>query len=183
MIIFSNIGGAVTPIGDPPNVIIASNSDVIDAVSYIPGVLLLGSYMFLFWISKGSDVWSLHHAHGNWGLASSCGCPCTPSLDVHEHEGTSTRICWQWRYLVTKTVTTNSYNSLKDLRRRILVWRRTAESLSSYSKDEEAVKMSVTKKTLKLVGKLRHCNLRQSAGDHVVFGRYEETLKHLEQMV
>lgn len=32
MIIFSNIGGAITPIGDPPNVIIASNSDIIDAV-------------------------------------------------------------------------------------------------------------------------------------------------------
>ncbi|KAF5270224.1 hypothetical protein FQA39_LY08438 [Lamprigera yunnana] len=29
MIIYSNIGGAVTPIGDPPNVIIASNPDII----------------------------------------------------------------------------------------------------------------------------------------------------------
>lgn len=36
MIIFSNIGGAVTAIGDPPNVIIASNSDVIEAVSFLP---------------------------------------------------------------------------------------------------------------------------------------------------
>lgn len=43
--------------------------------------------------------------------------------------------------------------------------------------------MSVTKKTLKLVGKLRQSNLRQSAGDHLAFGRYEDTLKHLEQMV
>lgn len=64
-----------------------------------------------------------------------------------------------------------------------MVWRRTAESLSSYSKDEEAVKMSVTKKTLKLVGKLKQSNLRQSAADHLDFGRYEDTLKHLEQMV
>ncbi|XP_015836581.1 P protein isoform X2 [Tribolium castaneum] len=29
MLIFANIGGAITPIGDPPNVIIASNADVI----------------------------------------------------------------------------------------------------------------------------------------------------------
>ncbi|XP_044260389.1 P protein-like [Tribolium madens] len=29
MLIFANIGGAITPIGDPPNVIIASNTDVI----------------------------------------------------------------------------------------------------------------------------------------------------------
>jgi len=33
MSIFSNIGGAVTPVGDPPNVIIASNPDVVAAVS------------------------------------------------------------------------------------------------------------------------------------------------------
>lgn len=33
MIVFSNIGGAITPIGDPPNVIIANNKDVINSVS------------------------------------------------------------------------------------------------------------------------------------------------------
>lgn len=33
MIIYSNIGGAITPVGDPPNVIIASNADVVKAVS------------------------------------------------------------------------------------------------------------------------------------------------------
>lgn len=31
MVVYSNIGGAMTPVGDPPNVIIASNRDVIDA--------------------------------------------------------------------------------------------------------------------------------------------------------
>ncbi|GLV36913.1 hoepel1 [Carabus blaptoides fortunei] len=31
MIIYSNIGGAITPVGDPPNVIIASNVDVVKA--------------------------------------------------------------------------------------------------------------------------------------------------------
>lgn len=33
MIIYSNIGGAVTPVGDPPNVIVASNSYVTKSVS------------------------------------------------------------------------------------------------------------------------------------------------------
>lgn len=33
MIMFSNIGGAMSPVGDPPNVIIATNKSIIDAVS------------------------------------------------------------------------------------------------------------------------------------------------------
>lgn len=41
MVIFSNIGGAMTPIGDPPNVIIASNHDVIAAVCiFSPNTLI-----------------------------------------------------------------------------------------------------------------------------------------------
>lgn len=32
MVVYSNIGGAMTPIGDPPNVIITSNHDVINNV-------------------------------------------------------------------------------------------------------------------------------------------------------
>jgi Na+/H+ antiporter NhaD/arsenite permease-like protein len=31
-VVYSNIGGTITPVGDPPNVIIASNQDVIDSV-------------------------------------------------------------------------------------------------------------------------------------------------------
>lgn len=33
MVVYSNIGGAMTPIGDPPNVIISSNRNVVEAVS------------------------------------------------------------------------------------------------------------------------------------------------------
>lgn len=32
MIIYSNIGGTLTPVGDPPNVIIASNAEIRKAV-------------------------------------------------------------------------------------------------------------------------------------------------------
>lgn len=33
MIIYSNVGGATTPVGDPPNVIIASNHKIAKGVS------------------------------------------------------------------------------------------------------------------------------------------------------
>ena len=33
MVVYSNIGGTITPVGDPPNVIIASNREVQKAVS------------------------------------------------------------------------------------------------------------------------------------------------------
>lgn len=33
MMIYSNIGGAITPIGDPPNVIIANNPAIIKSVN------------------------------------------------------------------------------------------------------------------------------------------------------
>lgn len=35
MVIYSNIGGALTPIGDPPNVIITTNPSVIRSVCTI----------------------------------------------------------------------------------------------------------------------------------------------------
>lgn len=34
MAIYSNIGGTATPVGDPPNVIVASNKAVIHSVSH-----------------------------------------------------------------------------------------------------------------------------------------------------
>ena len=35
MIIYSNIGGAITPVGDPPNVILASYKEVMEAASVL----------------------------------------------------------------------------------------------------------------------------------------------------
>lgn len=47
MVIFSNIAGAMTPIGDPPNVIIASNRDAIRAVCLqAPTSAFLLSFMY-----------------------------------------------------------------------------------------------------------------------------------------
>jgi len=40
MVIYSNIGGALTPVGDPPNVIIASNNYISKNVRHLWGLLL-----------------------------------------------------------------------------------------------------------------------------------------------
>lgn len=48
MIIYSNIGGALTPVGDPPNVIIASNSFISKNVSFL-GFCICASVALTFW--------------------------------------------------------------------------------------------------------------------------------------
>ena len=45
MVIYSNIGGALTPVGDPPNVIIASNSHIASNVSKQIQIQFLNQYI------------------------------------------------------------------------------------------------------------------------------------------
>ncbi|KAK4878362.1 hypothetical protein RN001_010868 [Aquatica leii] len=117
MILYSNIGGAVTPIGDPPNVIITSNPDVIKS-----GV--------------NFATFTLHMGIG--------------SLLV------SIVTFIQLRYM---------FNNLKDLRyeepeevlelkREIAVCQRTADCMSSYSKNEDSVKETLKKRSIRLLEKL-----------------------------
>lgn len=47
MVVYSNIGGAMTPVGDPPNVIIASNRDVKNAVSVRCDIALVNKFFSL----------------------------------------------------------------------------------------------------------------------------------------
>lgn len=47
MVVYSNIGGAMTPVGDPPNVIIASNRDVKNAVSVCCDIALVNKFFSL----------------------------------------------------------------------------------------------------------------------------------------
>ncbi|XP_050032146.1 P protein-like [Dermacentor andersoni] len=71
LVVFSNIGGAATPVGDPPNVIIISNASVRSlGVSFttftahmVPGVLLcaVGAYIYLRIFYR--DVNKLRSAH------------------------------------------------------------------------------------------------------------------------
>lgn len=44
MMIFSNVGGAVTPVGDPPNVIVATHPMVTGAVS------IYNFYIFIVYV-------------------------------------------------------------------------------------------------------------------------------------
>lgn len=65
MTIFSNIGGTLTPVGDPPNVIVASHPSVIAAVSSKCGIaykwLVIG-FFILQGVSFG--VFFLHMSIG-----------------------------------------------------------------------------------------------------------------------
>ncbi|KAK9886498.1 hypothetical protein WA026_016778 [Henosepilachna vigintioctopunctata] len=119
MIIFSNIGGAITPLGDPPNVIIASNPDVLKAgVTFMSfsvhmglGALLCFTVSYIFLKYYYSDEKHFRHLE---------------PTEIHE------------------------------LKSKIAVWRRTAASVSSYSKDESMVKEKMKRRTAKLVGKLKN---------------------------
>lgn len=54
MIIYSNIGGALTPVGDPPNVIIASNSFISKNVS-IRGIFVV-SWLMTFGVGSINKI-------------------------------------------------------------------------------------------------------------------------------
>lgn len=72
MIIYSNIGGAITPVGDPPNVIIASNPHVAKAVSndYFSWIQYnhvdIDSSCDPYWLNiSGCRFWDIQSPHGN----------------------------------------------------------------------------------------------------------------------
>ncbi|PNF30980.1 P protein [Cryptotermes secundus] len=88
-VIYSNIGGSITPVGDPPNVIIASNQDVIDSgVNFSVFTLHMGvgvmfvmgiTYMFMrvmfrnmnkLRFTEPQDVRELRHEIAVWQRAA-----------------------------------------------------------------------------------------------------------------
>ncbi|CAH1980081.1 unnamed protein product [Acanthoscelides obtectus] len=117
-LIFANIGGAVTPIGDPPNVIIASNSEVINS-----GITF--------------GIFTLHMSMG----------VVLAFIVVY----LQIRII----YRDLKYYQFDEPSPVEDLKREIQIWTRTANSVGSYSKDEDAVKESLWKKTEKLKDDLK----------------------------
>ncbi|XP_060515962.1 P protein isoform X2 [Cylas formicarius] len=121
-VIFGNIGGAITPIGDPPNVVIASNKEVVKS-----GI--------------NFGVFSLHMGFG-----------VLLAMVV---------VYVQLRFVTYRKLNCFDYKEsiqVQDLKRGIAVLQRTAASVSSYSKDEEAVKENLLRKTVKLQGMLRDTN-------------------------
>ncbi|KAK9754141.1 putative S-adenosyl-L-methionine-dependent methyltransferase [Popillia japonica] len=139
MIVYSNIGGAITPIGDPPNVIIASNAAVI----------------------KSGVNFSVFTLHMGLGVLF-----CLIVVYI------------QFRLMYNvKDLKFDEPNDVQDLKREIEVWKRTAASMASYSKEETVVKNSLIKRTSSLLGKLnRRTSHRSRSGDD-----HTENLKDLEE--
>nr|XP_036213918.1 P protein isoform X1 [Bactrocera oleae] len=118
MVIYSNIGGALTPVGDPPNVIIASNNFIsrngvnfaIFTLHMLPGVILVMI---------------------------------------------QTYIQLRFKFRNTNDLQFKDSPEVEELRHEIHVWKRAAQSLSAYSKDEEIVRQTLMKKVNRLKRSLK----------------------------
>ncbi|XP_055837397.1 P protein isoform X2 [Episyrphus balteatus] len=139
MIIYSNIGGALTPVGDPPNVIIASNS----------------------FIAKNGVNFTVFTAHMLIGV-----------LVVM----VQTYIQLRYKFRNINDLRFNEAQDVQELRHEITVWQRAAASLSSYSKDEDLVRETLTRKVNRLKRNLKKkINSGATEGD-----TYEQTLGQLQ---
>ncbi|CAH0761893.1 unnamed protein product [Diatraea saccharalis] len=113
MVFYSNIGGTATPVGDPPNVIIASNKAVIQSGINFTNFTL----------------------HMTLGIMLIC-----------------IQTYFQLRYIYrdTNKLRLNVPRDIQELRQQITIWRRAADSLPHYSKDEHVVRERLERKVMKL---------------------------------
>ncbi|XP_026470190.1 P protein-like, partial [Ctenocephalides felis] len=140
MIIYSNIGGALTPVGDPPNVIIASNSHISqNGVNF--------------------TTFTMHMAIG--------------VLLVMVQTYFQLRL----KFRNINNLRFSEPHDVQELRHEIAVWQRAAASLSSYSKDEDLVRETLTKKVQRLLAQLKKKLLSGS----VPFESYKANLEELQQ--
>lgn len=139
MIIYSNIGGALTPVGDPPNVIIASNS-------------------FIQTNGVNFTIFTLHMALG------------VIVVMVQTY--------FQLRFMFRNIndLRFSEPQDVQELRHEIAVWQRAAASLSSYSKDEDLVRETLTKK----VNRLKRALKKKMASGSVPIENYKQTLEELQ---
>ncbi|XP_073970571.1 OCA2 melanosomal transmembrane protein hoepel1 isoform X2 [Rhodnius prolixus] len=132
MIMYSNIGGAITPVGDPPNVIIATNKDIVEAgVSFGVFSLHMGIGLILVMIFVRYQL--------------------------------------RFMYRNMSELRFKEPQEVQDLRHEIAIWQRAAGSLSSYSKDEDMVKLTLLKKAKRLLTDLKEkmvagCSTSQNYG-------------------
>ncbi|KAK0181182.1 hypothetical protein PV327_003487 [Microctonus hyperodae] len=140
MLIYSNIGGALTPVGDPPNVIITTNQDVINAG------ITFGS--FILHTSVGVILaFFIAYVHLRFIFRD------TAILGFDEPQ------------------------DIQDLRHEIVIWQRAANSLSTYSKDENVVRETLMKKVHKLEKSLKKI-LEEG---NIQFEKYKNTLEELQE--
>ncbi|XP_028167058.1 P protein-like [Ostrinia furnacalis] len=113
MVIFSNIGGTATPVGDPPNVIIASNKIVVTS-----GINFTN---FTF--------------HMTLGILLVC---------------VQTYFQLRFIYRDTNKLRLNVPREIQEIKQQIAIWRRAADSLPHFSKDEHVVRERLERKVKKL---------------------------------
>ncbi|KAF5284147.1 hypothetical protein FQR65_LT00147 [Abscondita terminalis] len=140
MIIYSNIGGTITPISDPPNIIITSNTDVIKAgVNFATFVLHMG---------VGTAMVSIF-------VYIQLRCMFRNIQDLHCEEP----------------------EEVLELKREIAVCQRTADCMSSYSQNEDSVKETLKKRSIRLMEKLNTRTCVFSATNVDNFARNLENLQ------
>ncbi|XP_065353669.1 P protein-like [Cloeon dipterum] len=140
MVIYSNIGGTATAVGDPPNVIIASNEHVkaagIDFTQYMMhmtvgvAIIMVTTYIQLRFIYRNISDLRIPEPH-----------------------------------------------DITELKHEIEVWHRAAASVSSYSKDEDAVREALLSRAQRLESELRIKMKEVNSSDE----HYKNTLDELQK--
>ncbi|CAH0404442.1 unnamed protein product [Chilo suppressalis] len=113
MVLFSNIGGTATPVGDPPNVIIASNKAIVQYGINFTNFTL----------------------HMSLGIVLVC---------------VQTYFQLRFIYRDTNKLRLNVPREIQEIRQQITIWRRAADSLPHFSKDEHVVRERLERKVVKL---------------------------------
>nr|CAD7462800.1 unnamed protein product [Timema tahoe] len=134
MMIYSNIGGATTPVGDPPNVIIVSTPEVVNAI-----------------IVRATSSVSAGRIWPGVNFLTFCGHMTVGIVLV------AIVIFFQLRFIFRDI---NGFrftdpHDVEELRHEITIWQRAAESLSSYSRDEDVVRGSLQKKVKRLLDEMK----------------------------
>lgn len=84
-----------------------------------------------------------------------------------------------WQYSDIHTLRLKEPKEIKELRREITVWERTAASLTSYTKDSDLVRMTLSKKVKVLKNKLKKKEFEETISTET----YKTTLDELKHMV
>ncbi|XP_026679320.1 P protein-like [Diaphorina citri] len=142
MMIFSNIGGGASIVGDPPNAIIALH----------PGIL------------ESGVTFSTFSQHMGLGLI-------IVMVYVHFHLRFAFRKEGDFKFKDPQDV--------QELKQEIFVWKRTAASISPYTKDEDLVRGTLNKKTYLLQSELKN---RLSTGSYTIpMESYKTPLEQLQK--
>lgn len=140
IVVHANIGGMMTPVGDPPNVIITANNYIsTHGVSFLTFTLHMTVGVIILLIS--------------------------------------TSIHFRLKFRNINDLLFHEPKEIKELRRNIVVWERTAASISPFSKDANLVKETMLRK----VKILRHQLKKRMAKGWMPSDRYKRTLDDLQQ--